>query len=301
MPRGPGRDAKIATQRQLRLLSRLAQAMPDWVRRDTLAAELFPGAKAARDAVARDRRALREIGWTIEQRGEGADMSWRLVDRDPRLRTTLNDAQIAQLSRAVRISGRTPAELGLPDAGGSAPTDSAPIEESLREALHLEEILHARRYRCLVTLTYKGSRRELHLDDVRRTGTGRWRIIAREDGVQKNFRLDRCSDLRVSAPGTASEPQTVDQDLDPLTIVDGSPVTAEVLVSPEHESRIVRDLGIATERFETADGVRLMIPVTNRWLWRMRLYQLGTRVRLLGPPTLTDEVRRELRSFVRTA
>ena len=68
MPRGPGRDGKIATQRQLRLLTRLAQAMPQWVNRDELAAELFPGAKAPRDAIARDKRALLAVGWNLEQR-----------------------------------------------------------------------------------------------------------------------------------------------------------------------------------------------------------------------------------------
>ena len=299
MPRGPGRDGKIATQRQLRLLTRLAQAMPQWVNRDELAAELFPGAKAPRDAIARDKRALLAVGWNLEQRGEGADMAWRLVAGDPRLRTTLSDEQLRELARAARVSGFDPATLGLPATSSTGADAGAPIDGALREAIHLEEILHARRYRCVVTLTYKDRRRELQLDDVRRTSTGRWRNIAREDGLQKQFRLDRCDDVRVGPPGSASEAQPAVQDMDPLTISDGEPVDAEVLVAPEHEGRIIRELGSAVTRLEGSDGILLTIPVTNRWLWRMRLYQLGTRVRLLGPPQLCDEVRTELLTFAR--
>ena len=173
-----------------------------------------------------------------------------------------------------------------------------PDRRGPREAIHLEDPPRPSVSLC-GDLTYKDRRRELQLDDVRRTSTGRWRIIAREDGLQKQFRLDRCDDVRVGPPGSASEAQPAVQDMDPLTISDGEPVDAEVLVAPEHEGRIIRELGSAVTRLEGSDGILLTIPVTNRWLWRMRLYQLGTRVRLLGPPQLCDEVRTELLTFAR--
>lgn len=297
MARGPGRDAKVAMQRQLRLLTRLAQADKGWVNRDSLAADLFPGAKSPRDAIARDRRNLEDTGWTIEQRGQGSEMAWRLVDRDPRLSTALTEAQLQQLARAVQVSGREPRELGLPEA--VATTDiSAPLDDSLRAALNVEEFLHAWHHHCLVTVTYKGRRRQIHVDDVRRTGRGRWRITAREDGVQKRFRVDRCDDIHVAAPGTATPPQPVERDNDPLSIEEGEPITALVRVAPEHEARVVQELGKPSGRDEREDGIHLEIPVTNRWLWRMRLYQLGERVFLTGPPELRTEVREELLSFV---
>lgn len=296
MARGPGRDAKVAMQRQLSLLTRLAQAGSSWVNRDELAAALFPGAKKPRDAIARDRRHLANNGWTIEQRGDGAQMAWRLVDRDPRLSTVVTPAQLEQLARAVVVSGRDPGDLGLPEPDGTADV-AAPMDDSLRVALHVEEFLHARQHQCLVTMTYNGRRRELHVDDVRRTGRGRWRVTAREGADQKRFRVDRCEDVHLAAPGSASAPQPLQRDNDPLSIEEGTPLTASVRVCAEHEARVVQELGKPSGRDERDDGIHLEIPVTNRWLWRMRLYQLGERVFLLGPEELRAEVRAELAGF----
>lgn len=301
MPPRPGRDGKKAAQRQLQLLTCLAQAQ-DWVNRDGLMDQLYPGAAAGRDAIARDRRELRSFGWQIEQRGEGAQMQWRLLGQDPRLRTQLSPAQLLALSRAVVLGGGDPVALGL-DRQGTRPTaaPASPLDASLREALYLEEVLHAWRYHCLLTLDYNKRRRTLHLDAVVRTGTGRWRLHGRQDAApdaaQKTFRLDRIDWLRVGPPNSASKPQPVRRDSNPLTFSDGDPVVAEVLVGAEHEDYVTRQLGPPKHREQTSDGVYLTIPVRNRWLWRMRLYQLGERVRLLGPDDLCQEVRHELLAF----
>lgn len=296
MPKQPGRDQGKAMQRHVRLLTRLAQAAPGWVKRDTMMDELGYGEARPRDGIARDVRLLRDRGWAIENRGQGKEMAHRLLDQDPRLNTLLTDRQIRELSRAVTLAGRSPVGLGLPKHGAtSAP---APIESDLEVAFTVEEALHALKHQCLLHFDYKGVPRTVHVDAVRRTGTGRWRIIAREDGVQKFFRIDRISDLRVGAPGSASPTQSVTKDSDPLSIPDGEPVVAVVTSDPVHEDRVVRELGEPVARSESDAGIELSIPVTNRWLWRRRLYQLGTRVRLVGPEELRAEVQQELRSFV---
>ena len=298
MPRRPGRDQGLAARRHLQLLTRLAQAAPGWVNRDMLMNELSYGDKSRRDQIARDIKLLRERGWAIEKRGEGDDMAHRLVDQDPRLRTMLDDEQLGQLVRAVVDAGRDPRSLNLPDAHLRPAAGAAPIDHQLNVALGVEEALHALTHRCLLTIDYRGKVRDIHIDGVRRTGTGRWRIVAREDGVQKVFRIDRIDGLQVGAPGTASPTEPVAKDPDPLTIADGDPITAEVITTDEHETRVIRDLGTPSRRSERDGEIALEIPVVNRWLWRQRLYQLGTRVRLVGPAALRDEIRSDLLSFV---
>ena len=296
MSRQPGRDQGKAMQRHVRLLTRLAQAAPGWVKRDTMMKELDYGQAKPRDGIARDVRLLRDRGWAIESDGAGTEMVHRLLDQDPRLNTLLTEGQIRELSRAVVLAGRSPATVGLPKHGTTtAPT---PIESNLEGAFNVEEALHALTHQCLLKFDYKDVPRTVHVDSVRRTGTGRWRIIAREDGVQKFFRIDRISELRVGAPGSATPAQPVTKDSDPLSIPDGQPVIAIVMTDPVHEDRVVRELGATVNRNQNDTGVELSIPVTNRWLWRRRLYQLGTRVRLVGPEELRAEVRQELRAFV---
>lgn len=297
MPRQPGRDQGEAMKRHVRLLTRLAQAAPGWVNRDTLMRELGYSPASARDAIARDVKILVDRGWAIEKRGEGTDMAHRLLNQDPRLNTLLTEQQIAQLARAVSQAGQNPAALGLPTQGTTASV-TTPIESDLSVAFHVEEALHALQHQCLLHVEYKGQIRDLHVDDVRRTGTGRWRIIARDDGVQKVFRVDRIESLRVGAPGSASPPQPVTKHADPLTIPEGDPITAVVATDTVHEARVIRELGSPDARTQEGEEIELRIPVINRWLWRQRLYQLGTRVRLIGPDELRDEIRRELRGFV---
>ena len=53
-------------------------------------------------------------------------------------------------------------------------------------------------------------------------------------------------------------------------------------------------LGRASATDESGADVVLTIPVTHRLAFRRRLYELGTRVVLVGPDEVRDEVRAEL-------
>lgn len=303
MPRGPGRDQGVPLRRLVRILTALAQESPGFVNRDQLMTELEYGdhpLRSLRDQLARDLRYLRDKGWGIEKAGQGEQMRLRLLHRDPRLRTLLAPAQIEQLARAVGAAGRDPRELGLPRVSTESPPSPLPPGA---QALELEEVLHALHHRCVLTITYRGRCRRVDVDDVQRTDAGRWLVVGREDGDlgQKTFRLDRIEDLRVGRIGSASPRQPVREDADPLTFADGDPVDAVVTTTQEHEALVVAHLGAPRVRRESDGDVELTIPVVNHWLWRMRLYQLGVRVRLTGPADLCAEVRTELRAFVRDA
>jgi predicted DNA-binding transcriptional regulator YafY len=296
----PGRDQFVPLTRLVRILTLLSEASPGWVNRDRMIEQLGYGSATLpdqRDQLRREVNHLTDVGWSIQidnPEGGGATTRLRLIDRDPRLATLLSDAEKAQLARAVRAADRDPQEFGLSHAA-SAP--SLPVSLWDSQAARLEAVLHALHHRCPLHVRYNDCDRELSIDRVRQTGSGRWLVIAHDGGTQKQFRLDRFQRLSVGAPGTGSPPQPDTTDPDPLTIRDGSPTDAVVVTSQQHESHVVRELGEPSRRSETSDGVELTIRVINRRLWRMRLYQLGGRVRLIGPQELRDEVRAELQAL----
>jgi hypothetical protein len=325
MSRPRGRDQAAALQRLFQILSQLAGGESHGVLRDTLETEVDLGAALPEDRLdilRRELRYLRGLGWQIRVEGEGELTRWFLEEKDPRLHTVLDGPELKQLARAAHKGGRDPRDLGLAGyVGGTLPF---PVEIRNTDVFFLEELLHARDYRCLVEFTYAAKHRTLNVDDVRQMPTGVWLVVGREDGstVQKQFRIDRIerpstsgesghdggdgsdgqsgapAQFEVGPPGSASARQPDRTTSDPLLIPDGSAVNAQVATTPDHEDRVTVDLGQATSRRESGGEVILTIPVTNRQLWRQRLYGLGTRVRLLGPSELRHEVRTELIGFL---
>jgi predicted DNA-binding transcriptional regulator YafY len=105
------------------------------------------------------------------------------------------------------------------------------------------------------------------------------------------------SEVVPDAPGTAPAVAVpVRPQLDPVTWEVDPPVDVLVVTTPEHLAHVESMLGAASEVDADGDEVRLTIPVTHRAAFRRRLYELGTRVRLLGPPEVRDEVRAELQA-----
>lgn len=307
--RPPGRDQGEALLRLVRILTLLANSAPHWVNRDHIIESAGYGAEDIgdkRDQLRRDLGHLRRLGWRIDSDGGAGDHTrLRLIDQDPRLATLLTPAQVSQLRRAARAGGIDPDELGLPSrsaTSGATEWNAADVRVSLRtsDAFLLETALHALQHRCLLHVTYSDRQRVLQVDRVFQTSTGRWRIVAREGSEQKQFRLDRFQEMRADRPGTAGPVAPDLSHPDPLEYPDGEPITAMVRVSAEHERQAIRELGRPLDRDERPDGVELRIRVVNRPLWRVRLYQLGERVTLLGPEELRDEVRAELRAFAAT-
>jgi predicted DNA-binding transcriptional regulator YafY len=262
-----------------------------------------------RRQLVRDIRHLTELGWEISAVGaEGEAGRYRLVAGDLRLRVDFSAAEQAELQRAARVAQLS----GLADdlgPGTASPRSFVPRTETVGE---LESVQRAVQAHCLLTFDYRGSRRTVHPHRVH-LRTGGWYLRAREDGDTevKTFRMDRMQAVRLDQPGTAdAPPEDAHLRIDPITWQLDPPLEAVVATTPEHVPQVATMLGgpdPAAVRTDPdapgaeGDEVVLRLPVTNRSAFRGRLYELGSRVRLLGPDELRDEVRAHLRAVVEGA
>jgi predicted DNA-binding transcriptional regulator YafY len=155
--------------------------------------------------------------------------------------------------------------------------------------------------RCRVHLTYKGSRRVVEPLGVH-SGPSGWYLSGRETGseVVKEFVVSRMSGVELEAPGTSSSTPDgpVRRSLDPLTW-EVDPPTEVVLEVPAQHRVLAENLLGTPRSTEAADGaVTLGYLVTNRRVFRYRIYELGTRVRIVGPDDVRAELLAELRGFL---
>ena len=67
-----------------------------------------------------------------------------------------------------------------------------------------------------------------------------------------------------------------------------------VRTTPAHQPHVEAMLGPASAVETVGEDVVLTIPVTHRQAFRQRLYELGSRVLLVGPEHVRDEVAAEL-------
>lgn len=101
----------------------------------------------------------------------------------------------------------------------------------------------------------------------------------------KSFAVVRMMDLEIGPPGSAQLPADVQRPgLDPITWQVDPPVTA-TLECPGFQHDTMRLVG------GQAHGDEVQVPVTNRLVFLARVVELGSRVRLTGPPELRDELR----------
>lgn len=255
-----------------------------------------------RRQLTRDIGHLNELGWNIASvSAEGEAGRYHLVAGDLRLRVQLSPAEQAELQRAARLAG----------AGGTAGTDGGPTadEGDRMGASHLEAVHRAVTAHCLLEVDYRGSRRRLQPHSLH-LRTGGWYLRAQEDGGAevKTFRLDRMSAVMLGQPGTAAVPPAQQHLLiDPIGWQVDPPVVAVLATTVEHEPQVRAMLATGSDEDESGDSgstdaaaseVRLRLLVTNRAAFRSRLYELGSRVRLLGPTELRDEVRDHLLAVV---
>jgi|GEM_PF-996661 len=248
-----------------------------------------------RRQLARDMEQLRAAGWDIHNEVPlGGDARYRLVWRDYRLRVYFAADEQAELQRVARLTRLSGFESELLTGPVSVPDSFAPATAAVGP---LDLVLHAATHRCLLAFTYRGTARLVHPHYVHSRSAG-WYLSAREDGGtgSKAFRVDRMSEVRARQPGSAEPPpQGARLSLDPVTWQLDPPVMVEVETTAEHRRQVIDMLGAADAESNMGDGhIVLRIPVTNRAAFRARLYELGVRVRLLGPDEVRDEVRAEL-------
>lgn len=261
------------------------------------AADLDPENPSDVSKFRRDLRALRAAGWQIDTVHRGAN-EYALVLHviDPRIRTSFTEEQRAQLLRAAERAGL--AQL-YDDLDANAPSD-LPGDPGLAS---LGIAQHAVRHRCVLTFTYGGRSRRVHLDDVFLSGDA-WFVRGREEGTEqehKTFRLNRAEALEAEAPGSAEPARELPSpNRDPMQLAIADPISMVVATTEEDLPDVRTALGVngftvLTERTQD-DDVLVEVIVTNPAAALGRLFELDTRARLVGPEPLREQARDLLRA-----
>jgi len=257
------------------------------------------------DQVARELRYLARQGWQIENIGEAGDKAvWRMTTVDNRLRVRLTPAQQTALRRAALLANRDDLvrRLGLPESSRPATVSATMAADAADEegSAALSTAVRAVRGRRLLRFGYKGTQRVVHPESVR-TQNGRWYLRGVEDadlaeGLVKTYVVARMSDVQADEPGTA-EPVTAARHvgLHPMTWELDEPVDVTLSTTAEYEPDVRRWLGSPSDvRVEPDGTVTMTYRVTHRAALHARLYELGRRVRLVGPPDVRAEFLEEL-------
>lgn len=246
---------------------------------------------------------LNGAGWDIRNTAPpGQTAVYRAFAGDNRLRLTLTPEQRTELARAALIAGDAAFAVRAGIEGTGAPPipelRTAPQAERNDDALN--KVLYALERHCRLRFVYKRRERVVHPHFVY-PGTSGWHLVGHEDGGEKDkqFVTDRMSDVRVDLPRTADPRHEPYRDeLDPLTWAVDEPADVTVETTPAHRSQVETLLGTPSYQEIDDDVVRLTIRVTHRAAFRNRLYELGPRVRVLGPETIRSELLQELESLL---
>ena len=312
MARPPGRDQSAPMERLVRLIGVLIQH-PTGAPVDLLM-RVMDGPEATEESrrkmLARDVAQLNALGYDIRNVAEpGAGGRYLMRARDNRLQVHLTAEQRGELLRAARaagLEGMTP-HLGV-RTGPPSSTTSSTRAGSAQQALggdrsrldHLDLVQRAVTRHCLIRFTYKGLPRLAHPVRVH-SGPSGWYLSAREvdQDVVKEFVVSRMDQVTLDPPGSAEAVRGETRpSLDPLSWQVDAPVDVVIEVPPEHRLLVTNLLGHPADETEGGERPRLTYVVTNRAVFRWRIYELGTRVRLVSPEEIRAEIVAELESFL---
>jgi hypothetical protein len=122
------------------------------------------------------------------------------------------------------------------------------------------------------------------------------RGLEQSSQIVKEFVVTRmANDLQMDGPGTAEVVPTVPhQGLDPMGWLTDPPVEVTLSTSHDYCSEVRRVLSGGEVTGHDESGVPITLQVTNRAAFRSRLYELGIRVGLLGPPEMRAEILADL-------
>jgi predicted DNA-binding transcriptional regulator YafY len=299
-----GRDQLAPMERLTQILSMLAGAPGRTLTADQILDVVPYGAADRvdqRDQLRRDMRHLETLGWQIDNIArEGEAARYRLTAIDNRLRVEFTPEERAELLRAASAASLAVLFDDLGDAGTTPSSEVQVLAEPEPAALGL--VQRAVAQHCLLRFTYRDKPREVHPHGLH-VRPGGWYLTGVETGATnpKTFVVGRMSVVTIDTPGTAHVPdQTARPQLDPITWAIDEPVDVAVRTTAEHQENVEGLLGPASAVELGDDDVILTIPVTHRQAFRRRLYELGTRVVLLGPDEVRDEVRAELEAVAGT-
>lgn len=297
MPAAGGRDQRGPMERLVRIAAVLKVADERGVSADKLVKVAGFDGDNALDQLSRDLKLLRAQGWQIDRISEeGAPAVYRMVTVDNRLRVRLTPDQQRELQRAVLVADRADLveRLGLPP--GERPTELPAMLPLSGHDERLSAAVKAVQNRCVMTFRYNGKPRVVHPESVR-SQNQRWYLRGCEDGgdVLKLFVVTHMDDVTIDAPGTArrvsAEPRL---ELHPMRWKLDPPVAVTLRTSQQHVDDVQRWLGAPRSLTATPESSELEYVVTNRAALRVRLYELGERVEVIGPEDVRQELLDEL-------
>lgn len=299
--RPPGREQREPMERLVRLAAVLHHAGE----RGVLGSELiriagFAGGADPGSQLAREFRHMRTVGWSIENIAEpGEPARFRMTSVDNRLRLRLTPAQQAALRRAVLLADRADLVRRLALVEGEEAAAAPAIVPVADPDPGLDVVLRAVRHRALLRFRYAGTDRVVHPASLRAVD-GTWYLRGREEGgdIIKTFVVARMGDPVSDVPGSATTPAPVRHvGLDPMGWQVDPPVEVTLRTAERFVPDVVAWLGEPAARSgpERAEGaVDLTYRVSHRAALRRRLVELGTRVRIVSPDSIRDELIAEL-------
>jgi proteasome accessory factor B len=263
---------------------------------------------ARRQAFERDKRLLRDEGVPVlvvpiggeDQLGYRVDPeSYYLPDLglEPEEQAALNLA-VAGVHLGEPIGQHALLKLG---AGGDSPLrpDAAPLVDlrSIDGLPALPLVFEAIRSKALLTLDYRGERRQVDVAGLR-FRDGHWYLIGfdRRRGEARTYRVDRIEGMpEVGEPGSAHLPDGFDVDLafarDPWQFGDGDEVEVEVLIDRVEGRRVVAELGPEAVVEERDDGgVVVRLAVTDQEAFLLWILDLLDHAEVLGPEAIRSAV-----------
>ncbi|HEX6234932.1 MAG TPA: WYL domain-containing protein [Jiangellaceae bacterium] len=301
MSRG-GRDQLGPIERLVRILAVLEGAGKIGAAQDELLDVAQYGGTSPdsqRRMLSKDVKHLNDAGWDITNVADpGTDARYVLHARDIRLRVELTPAEQAELARVGRLAGIDEfADYVGTDAGPPEhPAAHARIEPRPAHDARLTLCLIAAANRQVVQFMYKGRPRTVH-PRVVQPGPSGWYLVGWEEssGTEKFFVIDRMKNPLLDKPGTAHpHEEAAHKSLDPATWEVDPAFDVEIETAPEFVEQVKLALHPVVAERAGGDRAVLTLRVTNRSAFRTRLYALGTRVRVLGPDDVRNEITDEL-------
>lgn len=289
MARKRGRPADAQHRRMRVILGALATRGQLGVTRERLEREIGD-VPDPRQYVKRDIRKLRDAGWDIRsvKRDDGDYYVLRVVD--VRLRRAFPKDERAELLRAAQDAG-----LGQLYEDLGRTKDGTPAEVDPR----IGDVQSAITLRCLLRFVYKHKARVVDPYILSRKNKG-WLLTGLEvgSGVEKNFYVHDMGDLDVDLPGTAGvAPDDLSSvELNAVKWQVHEPIEAVVETHRQWADEVARQLGESTtiSPGPDEDTVRLTLQVTHTAAFLARLFNLETRVRLVGGDAMRDAARARL-------
>ena len=301
MARKRGRPADDQHLRMRRLLGALANQERVGLPRTRLQRAMGLDGPNAERVFRRDLANLRKAGWDIRSATVGGQHLYVLHVIDPRIRRAFTDQERAELLRAARRAG-----LGqlYEDLDPEAADGTRAAEDD-----QLGQAQEAIATRCLVRFTYKGKPRVVHPYELARGDRG-WLLRGREEGAEpstgdvvKVFYVNQATDLGLDHPGTAEPPpdRLPPLNLDPMRWEVHPPIEVILETTDEALDDVIALLGgrgyeVVLDR--DLGAVRIEVTVTFMDGFLSRLFELGTRVRLIGPPEVRDAARQRLTDVI---